>query len=243
MRLASEDGLDYKLLTRDQVEAALAVQRETMRQENLAIGVGMFEEEGAPEEMTLVFREVIKDGCTLIAVDRGSNAIAAVAFNKIHARPREGQRDELEIFIEANLKRRASQGLVKFLDDIESSVDIFERYQANVAMELFYLGTNPRYQGRGIGRKMVHKCIDFARGLSNGTARRASIDGTLLDACTPPELMFGVFASSFSQRIADKVGFETLYEIRYDDYVFDGKTMAQRIGGDQKTAKLQVFKL
>ncbi|XP_017887392.1 uncharacterized protein LOC108629305 isoform X2 [Ceratina calcarata] len=216
MSLGSEDGLDYKLLTRDQVEAALAIQRETMHQENLAIGVGMFEEEGAPEEMTLLFRE---------------------------ARPREGQRDELEIFIEGNLKLRTSQGLVKFLDDIESSVDIFERYKASTAMELFYLGTNPQYQGRGIGRKMVHKCIDFARGLSKGTTRRISIDGGALDLDAPPELIFGVFASNFSQRIADKVGFETLHEIRYDDYVFDGKTMAQRIGSDHKTAKFQALKL
>ncbi|XP_017887391.1 uncharacterized protein LOC108629305 isoform X1 [Ceratina calcarata] len=243
MSLGSEDGLDYKLLTRDQVEAALAIQRETMHQENLAIGVGMFEEEGAPEEMTLLFREVIKDGCTLIAVDTKSNTLAAVAFNKIHARPREGQRDELEIFIEGNLKLRTSQGLVKFLDDIESSVDIFERYKASTAMELFYLGTNPQYQGRGIGRKMVHKCIDFARGLSKGTTRRISIDGGALDLDAPPELIFGVFASNFSQRIADKVGFETLHEIRYDDYVFDGKTMAQRIGSDHKTAKFQALKL
>lgn len=78
-----DDELEYKLLTRDKVEDALAIQAETMKQENLAIGLGMFEEDGAPEEMNLLFREVIKDGMTLIAVDKRTDEVAAVAFNKL----------------------------------------------------------------------------------------------------------------------------------------------------------------
>ena len=85
MSLESDDELNYKLLTRDKVEGALAIQAQTMKQENLAIGLGMFEEDGAPEEMLLVFKEVIKDGTTLIAVDKKTNELAAVAFNKLHA--------------------------------------------------------------------------------------------------------------------------------------------------------------
>uniref|UniRef100_V9IMA7 Uncharacterized protein n=1 Tax=Apis cerana TaxID=7461 RepID=V9IMA7_APICE len=84
MSLDCDDELEYKLLTRDKVEDALAIQAETMKQENLAIGLGMFEEDGAPEEMNLLFREVIKDGMTLIAVDKRTDEVAAVAFNKLH---------------------------------------------------------------------------------------------------------------------------------------------------------------
>lgn len=62
----------------------MVVQRQSMRQECIAIGMGMYEDPGAPEEMQLVFREVIKDGCTVIAVDR-SDRVVAVAFNKLHA--------------------------------------------------------------------------------------------------------------------------------------------------------------
>lgn len=85
MSLESDDEMNYKLLTRDKVEDALAIQAQTMKQENLAIGLGMFEEDGAPEEMLLVFKEVIKDGTTLMAVDKKTNELAAVAFNKLHA--------------------------------------------------------------------------------------------------------------------------------------------------------------
>ena len=142
-----DDELEYKLLTRDKVEDALAIQAETMKQENLAIGLGMFEEDGAPEEMNLLFREVIKDGMTLIAVDKRTDEVAAVAFNKLRvtfhsisitklnlnvsfftrltlylckAKPRKGEKDELDSFIEENLKHQTCRKLIKFLDDVSS---------------------------------------------------------------------------------------------------------------------------
>ncbi|XP_012236197.1 uncharacterized protein LOC100749231 [Bombus impatiens] len=243
MSLESDDELNYKLLTRDKVEDALAIQAQTMKQENLAIGLGMFEEDGAPEEMLLVFKEVIKDGTTLIAVDKKTNELAAVAFNKLHARPKEGVKDELEVFIEENLRHQTCRQLVKLLDDTQCSVDIFERNNANGALELFYLGTNPRYQGRGIGRQMVEKCIEFGRGLLNGTMKRTSIDGDVLEQHVLPEIIFGIFASNYSQRIADKLGFEVLHEFRYEDYSFAGRKMSERIGDVHRTARLQVLKL
>ncbi|XP_048269384.1 uncharacterized protein LOC105666938 [Bombus terrestris] len=243
MSLESDDELNYKLLTRDKVEGALAIQAQTMKQENLAIGLGMFEEDGAPEEMLLVFKEVIKDGTTLIAVDKKTNELAAVAFNKLHARPKEGVKDELEVFIEENLRHQTCRQLIKLLDDTQCSVDIFERNNANGALELFYLGTNPRYQGRGIGRQMVEKCIEFGRGLLNGTMKRTSIDGDVLEQHVLPEIIFGVFASNYSQRIADKLGFEVLHEFRYEDHSFAGRKMSERIGDVHRTARLQVLKL
>ncbi|XP_050597737.1 uncharacterized protein LOC126925795 [Bombus affinis] len=243
MSLEFDDELNYKLLTRDKVEGALAIQAQTMKQENLAIGLGMFEEDGAPEEMLLVFKEVIKDGTTLIAVDKKTNELAAVAFNKLHARPKEGVKDELEVFIEENLRHQTCRQLIKLLDDTQCSVDIFERNNANGALELFYLGTNPRYQGRGIGRQMVEKCIEFGRGLLNGTMKRTSIDGDVLEQHVLPEIIFGVFASNYSQRIADKLGFEVLHEFRYEDYSFAGRKMSERIGDVHRTARLQVLKL
>ncbi|XP_043796788.1 uncharacterized protein LOC122717105 [Apis laboriosa] len=242
MSLDCDDELEYKLLTRDKVEDTLAIQAETMKQENLAIGLGMFEEDGAPEEMNLLFKEVIKDGMTLIAVDKKTDEVAAVAFNKLHAKPRKDEKNELDTFIEENLKHQTCRKLIKFLDDIDN-VDIFERYNTNGAMEVFYLGTNPRYQGRGIGRQMMQRCIEFGRGLLNGTRRRTSIDGIILEQSVTPKIIFGVFASNYSQRIADKLGFDVLQEVRYDDYVSNGRKMSERIGSVHKTARLQILKL
>lgn len=74
----------YKLLTEDNVESALEIQQKSMCDENVAIGVGLFEEEGAPESMKFVFREVIKDNCTVVAVDTETDEVVAVSFNKLH---------------------------------------------------------------------------------------------------------------------------------------------------------------
>ena len=122
-------------------------------------------------------------------------------------------------------------------------MDVFERYNVNGAMELFYLGTNPRYQGRGIGRQIVEKCIEFGRGLLNGTIKRTSIDGSILEQHVLPEIIYCVVASNYSQRIVDKLGFQVLHEARYDDYSFAGKKMSERIGDVHRTARLQVLKL
>ena len=58
-----------------------------------------------------------------------------------------------------------------------------------------------------------------------------------------PSIIFGVFASNYSQRIADKLGFHVLHEVRYDDYASNGRKMSERIGSVHKTARLQVLKL
>lgn len=83
--VANYDAIEYTLLTKERLEDALQVQASTMLNENIAIGVGMFEEAGAPEEMQLIFREVVKDGISIIAVDIGTGQIVGVGFNKIHA--------------------------------------------------------------------------------------------------------------------------------------------------------------
>lgn len=100
--------IEFRLLSKDRIEDALTVQWQSMRQECIAIGVGMFEDPGAPEEMQLVFREVIKDGCTVIAVDR-SDHVVAVAFNKLHA----------SIALHRRLMLDQSRGLLKYFDNVE----------------------------------------------------------------------------------------------------------------------------
>lgn len=90
---------------------------------------------------------------------------------------------------------------------------------------------------------MVEKCIEFGRGLLNGTMKRTSIDGDVLEQHVLPEIIFGIFASNYSQRIADKLGFEVLHEFRYEDYSFAGRKMSERIGDVHRTARLQVLKL
>ncbi|XP_071574892.1 arylalkylamine N-acetyltransferase 1 isoform X2 [Temnothorax nylanderi] len=235
-------ALEFRMLTKDRIEDVLTVQQYSMRQECIAIGMGMYEDPGAPEEMQLVFREVIKDGCTVIAVDR-SDRVVAVAFNKLHVPPQPEETDPLALFIESNIKHRSCRDLIEFIDDIESRVDVFEKYNARSAMEIFYIGTDPKCQERGIGLEITEKSLEVARGLRARKLKQICVADKIVNEYVRPEVAFAVAASMFSQRIMEKLNFETLAEVRYEDYIRGGKKMSDRIGNVHKTAKLTARKL
>ncbi|RLU16597.1 hypothetical protein DMN91_010665 [Ooceraea biroi] len=234
-------AIEFKILTKDKIEDALAVQSETMHQECIAIGMGMYEDPGAPEEMQSAFREVIKDGCTVIAVDR-SDRVVAVAFNKLHVPLKPGEVDPFALFVENNIKHRSCRDLLNFLDYVES-VDIFQKYNVKGVMEIFYIGTHPQYQGHGIGREITEKSLEVARGLRDGKLKQICIADKIVNEHVRPEIVFCVAASMYSQRIMEKLNFEILNELRYEEYVRGGKKMSDRIGHMHKTIRYVAHKL
>ncbi|XP_014486176.1 PREDICTED: uncharacterized protein LOC106750373 [Dinoponera quadriceps] len=236
-------GTEYRILSGDRLEDALAVQQMSMHHECVAIGMGMYEEPGAAEEMKLVLREVAKDGCTVIAVDR-SDRVVAVAFNKLCVPTKPGETDPLQVFINNNIKHRPCRDFFDFLGDVESRVDIFQRYNARGAMEIFYLGTDPRYRGRGIGQQIVNMSLTLARGLHARKLKQICVGKSpIVNEHVRPEVIFAAVASTISQRIAEKLNFETLFEARYEDYVRGGKKMSERIGPRHQTIRLVAHKL
>lgn len=126
---------------------------------------------------------------------------------------------------------------------VESRVDIFQKYNARGAMEIFYIGTDPKCQERGIGREITEKSLEVARGLYTGKLKQICVADKIVNEHVRPEVVFDVAASTFSQRIMEKLNFETLAEARYEDYVRGGKKMSDRIGQVHKTAKLFARKL
>ncbi|EZA59576.1 hypothetical protein X777_00419 [Ooceraea biroi] len=215
-------AIEFKILTKDKIEDALAVQSETMHQECIAIGMGMYEDPGAPEEMQSAFREVIKDGCT------------------VPLKP--GEVDPFALFVENNIKHRSCRDLLNFLDYVES-VDIFQKYNVKGVMEIFYIGTHPQYQGHGIGREITEKSLEVARGLRDGKLKQICIADKIVNEHVRPEIVFCVAASMYSQRIMEKLNFEILNELRYEEYVRGGKKMSDRIGHMHKTIRYVAHKL
>ncbi|KYM81359.1 hypothetical protein ALC53_08127, partial [Atta colombica] len=126
---------------------------------------------------------------------------------------------------------------------IESQVDVFEKYNAQGAMEIFYIGTDSKSQERGIGWQITEKSLEVARGLRTRKLKQICIADKIVNEHVRPEVVFAVAASMFSQRIMEKLNFETLAEIRYEDYVRGGKKMSDRIGNLHKTARLTARKL
>ncbi|XP_063988981.1 uncharacterized protein LOC135168573 [Diachasmimorpha longicaudata] len=226
--------IEYRLLTDDKIESAIEIQQKSMRQENVALGVGLYEEEGGPEAMKNVFYEVIKDNCTIVAIDVRTEEVVAVSFNKLHAPLAIGEADPLEEVVKNHVTARSSLALIEFLSDVESRVDLFNRYNTTGAMEIFYVGTDPKYRGFRIGHGVVAASLTLARDLKKRETGECAVI---------PEVAFGVFTSNYSQRIADILKFEWLEAANYSDYEYWGKTMAERIGNEHKCAKLGALRL
>ncbi|XP_008552666.1 uncharacterized protein LOC103574885 [Microplitis demolitor] len=223
----------YKLLTEDNVESALEIQQKSMCDENVAIGVGLFEEEGAPESMKFVFREVIKDNCTVVAVDTETDEVVAVSFNKLHVQSKDNEIDFLEKVIQNHVKKHSALALIQFLDDAESKINIFEKYDVSAAMEIFYIGTDPNYRGRRIGQEILGASLALANDLKNPKN----------ESKVKPEAVFGVFTSNYSQRLAECYNFDWLWTASYSDYEYFGKKMSARINNEHKTAKFGARRL
>ncbi|XP_043271557.1 uncharacterized protein [Venturia canescens] len=228
--------IEYKILTKDRIEAALSTQQESMKQENVARGVGIYEEEGAAEALSILFREVVKDDCSVIAVDVSSDEVVGASFNKLHFPKANDEIDPLLKVVKNHLKPRSSLALVNFLDDVESRVDMFERYGTNAAMEIFYVGIAPGYQGYKIGHGLVERSIKLAENFVKYDQQRNT-------RTAEPGFVFGVFTSNFSQSIASKLNFEWLTVAEYEDYEYNGIKMSERIGEEHKNAKLGALKL
>lgn len=78
---------------------------------------------------------------------------------------------------------------------------IYERYdEMNGYFRLHVLCVDKRFESRGIGTALVRSCVDCCRQLE-------------LPAC------IGAFSSGASQTIANRLGFETLADILYSEYV------------------------
>lgn len=126
---------------------------------------------------------------------------------------------------------------------VESRVDIFQKYNARGAMEIFYIGTDPECQARGIGRQITDKSLEVARGLRARKLKQICVADKIVNEYVRPEVAFAVAASIYSQRIMETLNFETLAELRYEDYIRGGKRMSDRIGDVHRTVKFVARKL
>ncbi|XP_043668828.1 uncharacterized protein LOC122629464 [Vespula pensylvanica] len=243
--IRQENGIDYVLLTNNRLEEALRIQASTMADENIAIGLDMFEESGAPEEMQLIFREVVKDGVSIIALDSDTNEMAGVIFNKMHIPLKDGEEDAFESFMEKNIKHRSCIELINFLNNVESKVNIFEKYNVDAMMEMFYLGTDTKYRGRGIGKILTECTLKLGKMLQNGEIKKVSMvtDETIVLEAAIPKVVIAVYTSNYSIRIGEKLNGEFLVNVFYEDFIINGKKMSERIGSNHKRVALVAYKL
>ncbi|HZM36234.1 MAG TPA: GNAT family N-acetyltransferase [Burkholderiales bacterium] len=171
---------------------------ESFAREPMALALGA----GAPELAGLIERfmpECRTNGLSVVAVPEDGPDVLAAAF------------------LTRDFKARLPEGVLEdfpwFLPVGEALMRVGEAYETRHpglapgdAADLWMVGTDPRFAGRGIAARLFRICAELAR--ENGFRR-------CVTECT----------GRFSQKAAERAGFSEVSRLSYGDFRFDGRAV------------------
>ncbi|KAL4225902.1 hypothetical protein ACF0H5_013890 [Mactra antiquata] len=108
------------------------------------------------------------------------------------------------------------RSLFTFLTHKDKEVRFFEQFGVDEAIHFFTLGVNKKYRRMGLGGKLLAAAVAMSRELGF-------------------KVIKGEGTSNFSQRIYEKQGFETLYTLPYDSYMYNGRPVIDGTGEHTQT--------
>jgi len=114
-----------------------------------------------------------------------------------------------------------------YLDKMESSVDLFNKWNIDCVFEIVFLSTRTDYGGKGIATKVAQHSINYAKYLNE----KPSADDDLPTQIKSlrPKAVTAVFTGHFSQRVGEKLNFETIFKLPNTEFIYEGKTFAEKI--------------
>lgn len=115
---------------------------------------------------------------------------------------------------------------VYFLEELAGDVDFFHRYGVERVVDITMLAVNTAYASRGLATQLIQLTVSRAR-------------------CQLDVSVFKTEAvSEYAARAHFKAGFQTIHQIHYDDFVYEGdKPLAGLVETDHKTGRLMVLNL
>lgn len=130
---------------------------------------------------------------------------------------------------------------MRFMIDVDSQCNMFEKYNATCMFELMFLGVLQEYGKRGIGLHLCKYSMQLANEIRMG--RSLNMLKNPEDKNKRPKFISAIFASNYSIRIGEKLNMEKLVTVPYTECVFNGKTYAERAGPVHKRSILMAKKL
>lgn len=243
-----EDGaIEFESLTDDTLEGALNVIRNSFFvYESVSRGVDLLSEPGASKELEELCLDAAKDGISVVAIDVANGEVIGVAFNKMQVLQNSTEKSAFEIFSD-NCKHESSKGLIDFMVNIDSRINLFKHYNTDCIFEIMFLATLPSKQKRRVGEVLVSSSIELAKELKKGKSVKTPVtvngDNTIQNKEAVPSLISAIMTSNYSQKIMEKCGFESLVRVSYDEFTFKGKTFSERIGNEHTSCVLAAKRL
>ncbi|KAJ8919253.1 hypothetical protein NQ315_003836 [Exocentrus adspersus] len=143
----------------------------------------------------------LKDGLSVMAVDKDTEVIAGVALNGI-ARQGDTERSLEEMKSIDNVPYQRIFGL---LNSVNKEIDLFGKYNVDKIFELRILSVDSNYRGKGVAKELFSRSEIIAE--EHGF-KLMKVDATSL----------------FTQKISESFGFHVEKSVKYGDYKdADGK--------------------
>ncbi|XP_072390409.1 uncharacterized protein [Diabrotica undecimpunctata] len=241
---ASNDGaIEYISLTSEYLEDALDVLRQSFyRYEAGCFAVGLSEDLEAMAEMDSYMIDVAKGGISVVAVEKATNIVCGVAFNKIQIDQGPSGNNYYKNYMNM-FKRTATKEIFKFMDTCDELMDVFTPFNVSSVMEIMFLATSPDFTKRGIALQLCEASTELAKALKMKQNVKQSLDGRVLPLEPTPQAMCALFTSPYSQKIGRKMGWTIVDKISFDKFYTKGKPFSSVLGNYVKYITVECKKI
>lgn len=126
--------------------------------------------------------------------------------------------------------------------EFEVPVNLLQHYGIECLFEIVFVSTRDSHAGSGIGRKLLEFSVELAQRLKNGDCFEYLSD-VLREQDKQPQVVAAILSSAISQHIGIQLGFKPNGSLMYDQVMFNGKTIAERLKDKQHTSATLMSKL
>ncbi|XP_054280259.1 uncharacterized protein LOC128998237 isoform X2 [Macrosteles quadrilineatus] len=207
-----ESGIEYWTMSPDRAEEGLKVLRDGFfTEEAFCCNVGIDRDIEGQRELEKLCLECALDGVSIIAVDKETNQIVGVCYNKLQTAPPPGQKSFFEEFRDTKCKTKTAKALISMMMQFDSLVDLYDKYDATSSFELMFLGTHPDCRKRGVASGCVKSSLSLVKTL------------------TPPKpsIMTAIFTSPFSIRVGQSLNFDKVIHVPMEETIYEGKPFSE----------------
>ena len=153
---------------------------------------------------------------SLVLVSDNTDEIVAIRVTRISKR--------VEDFDWNKLQSEGLKKVIGLVHALQIQCNIYEHYNVEEAIEFVSLGVHRDYRKKGIGLKIMRAAIALIKNME--------LNGVIVK---------GEGSSNYSQRIYEKVGFDTHAEVFYDDHKEDGEVVFKNMGEHKSTIQYALF--
>jgi hypothetical protein len=192
------------------------------------IAAGINENPEAQREMRALFSESLKNNyISTIARDIKTDKVVGVAVNELEKKRVSSDEpySEFDQMKDDILKTRNSRKLLNVWRYISSKNDFFEEFGVKSLVNSLYFTIIPEYRNTKVATFLYQNSRDMLNNLKDAE----DVPKEIRDE--PPEILVYLLVSPYTQKmLVNKKGTAVLREFSNKNFVFDGKSFADRMG-------------